>query len=80
MLLVRVLDKCRYCVIRTSFNGATNDTTDTCANARRQDDESKRELLVLRLVKVGNQTECDTATGCGETALECKSVIVRIEQ
>ena len=76
MLLVRVLGKCRFCVIRTSFNGATDDTTDTCADARRQDDESERELLVLRLVKIGDQTEGNTATGGGKTTLKRKSVIV----
>lgn len=48
--------------VEESFNGTTNDTTDTCANARRQDDESKRELLVLRLVEIGDQTKRNTAT------------------
>ena len=69
MLLVGALDNWCFCAILTSFNGATNDTTDTCANARGQDDEGERELLVLGLVKIGNQTECNTATGGGKTTL-----------
>jgi hypothetical protein len=63
-------------MILTSFDWATDDTTDTCADARRQDDKGKRELLVLRLVEIGNQTECNTATGGGKTALNRGLVIV----
>ena len=76
MLLVRALGKGDFCVIRTSFNGTTNDTTDTCADARRQDDEGERELLVLRLVEIGDQTECNTAAGGGKTTLRRMLVMI----
>jgi len=61
--------------IHTSLNGTTNDTTNTCANARRQDDEGERELLVLRLVEIGDQAECNTAASGRKTTLIRKLVI-----
>jgi hypothetical protein len=55
--------------VEESFDRSANDTTDTCANARRQDDEGERKLLVLGLVKIGDQTEGNTAAGGGKTTL-----------
>jgi hypothetical protein len=49
--------------VKESFNGSANDSTDTCADARRQDDKGERELLVFGLVKIGDQTESNTAAG-----------------
>jgi hypothetical protein len=56
--------------IEEALNGTTNDAANTSTDARRQDDESERKLLVFTLVDIGDKTEGNTTTGGRKTTLQ----------
>ena len=55
--------------LEKALDGSTNDTSNTGADARRQDNEGQRVLLFLRLVQIGNKTESHTTASSRETTL-----------
>ena len=61
-------------LLLTSLNWPTDHTPNTGANTRREHNKRKRKLLCFGFVKVRNQTEGNTTSSGGETALYCMSV------
>lgn len=55
--------------IEEAPNWTTDNTTNTCTNAGRQDDKRERKLLRVGFVQVGNQTKSDTTTSGRNTTL-----------
>jgi hypothetical protein len=55
--------------LEEALDRSANDTSDTGANTRRQDNKGQGVLLILRKVKIGDKTKSDTTASSRETTL-----------